>query len=1445
MTTWINRVLLLAFFVNCLQLQAWAGPRRSSKKRQALEQRVEQQVTVAVEQSWKTAKAELEAVLKEPDLSSTEKQFARLELQIINTQLEELDALDSDNAYDIARINRVYHNRIGSLKAREDDLEVQEALRLFYQEATQDSSVAWAVFGLHNHAQKMATKNQQEDSQFNKAKATLTRPFAAENLHALPQDNTRVVTVRPNLVQSPTAPSKTNVLKLWEDNKITLEDVVEYADPIVTSAEDQPSTQEIADAAMLLFSLFYAYNAQADKLDEDTLKNTAWLAQRLKYRAAHQLHVLQQQAQNANPLPFVQARGNLLLLTMQLNTFLSKHSGLLETKDDTQLPQYRTAYEELKGYNQGIFSYANVGRAISAEVKQALQSKPNANSAAFGILAPNLAYAIRFAMFTEDINSLIDFMVLVNKDGNKMHGENEQFVSAVFGSIFDTLINYSVSENTQRRVKQLLICAAAPKCTYDDEKLTNAVNVRTQALAVSSMLRQVAKNNKVTTDQGEEELKPIALNKALFNDRDFRTAMARFAVDLYWPTQRWNVTNNDVKTYGLQLDELQKFGNYLATMYESFLPVPEPKSTFKTIQEGIYEGCLIREVDTQHLANLKSLNATRQGSITRATSVHGKPCKENPASTQYGGFDNLVVTDSRGYVHGITALNPYNRDRAVRNFVTGFVTEVATWYMWGAAFKAMGYLWKAVKISAMAGRVAVKAPIGLRTMRFQSKFSQAWKYSTRSFEKEAGIVNLSKQGETITVELHRPGFQGYVMHFDKAVLEGHSLKSLKGRVLLRRAMHRKAFAQYGKAPKTAATGEGVVANASSQIVKAETTNELAQEILRPLTKAEQQAVREEKAIVDAVKTKLAKAEEFEVIPSSVESPFTLYRPTNAPEVFTDLSTGLPEKAVLDPVTGNVAGELSGNYAGTIVSPFTKNTVAYNIAAGMMKGHSVPLSLTGRTAYNMFPVLRDLNGLTKFVATLSVTDQLAYHLYTKPYMEKFAKQQDEKFTALSGLKKDPAATDGPKNILDQVQSLQTALDTPTGATISGAFLGANQALNTLLPQPIQALRRDLFQFTTDVMTTIDGPVTHQLEKVSLGETIPGAAQIALLPVMLASDPTPQPSEAAKISYMTAAHQQRVDDAIQKHSVTEFTDTIDKTLKELNQTQSDFLKSIESFKPAPQFRREVKRTYRVYEQSLKRLKLVAQNDFEGAQKSFEDAFAKFINTQGDIATRAIAQFVQHEKQETLQSNVAAFKEGFQTLFTEQDEKELQNMILAYYNNYQAAMTQFYTAAPQALKTGKKAEDIQQAADQELVRTNNEFMAQRNALINRLNDRADQLAAQQPLDGQDPLIQKYQLLTGYAQESELSYTLSLAEDAPEELRASLNEVYAAFNQDLFNAYASAQSVEDFQNTYSRLVVKRNQLWDAAKAELLSKNAEYKKWLKKDNSSFSSQATKTEING
>ena len=1321
MNTWICRILTVVFLLNTLPVEVFAQymPRKFDQK--ALEQQIGQK---SIEQLRQEEKAELERVLQSKDLSPRERKFAELELEIVNTEIEVLERQASSNSISyINKLPAVYAPRLENLKAREAVLEKEEALNDFYQKAESLPWIGAAVAALHTYTDNANRVADAQDKEFQAAKASLDMGLVfrqPQNVLAFGENGFTF--------NGMSIGNFSSVLTQWENNEIDIEDLIEYVDPMTPwslTNGNQYTISNLSEAAELLYMIFLSYNTNKEQLDEETKSNALWVAKHLKYRVIYQL------ARQKN----LQARAHLMLLLIQVNSFVDKYNSETQEQRDTD----RTA----EGFdmiatelNEGLKEYptwniGNVTQALVAQVKQELDDLPSQDSPLFEDLRRDLSVLVSYLMMTGDQQNITDILILINKDGKTFHGKREALVTEFFSAVADVMINLPVSHNQQLFVKDLLNCSAAEKCTYlEHGKVSNAVNVRAQSVGLASLLKQASEASASSVS-------------SVFNDPNYRARMAGYTVDLYAQTVEFNahkqyssqITQYPIERYGMELDELQKFSDAMTAAFETFLPVPEPKVTLQTETSGLYRGCIGRKFHgTDVLMNPSDLARTDQESVNSLNPVDedGKPntsvkCSDNMSISFYGGYNTIIVYDSARNMKAMKKTTLEHKYLAAEDFAISLGWEAITWYLWGAAFKAIGYAWKFGKAAIVATKTAAKARNGMRIARFESRFSQAWKYYTNGWKTEMGIANMTKQGGKYVVEMSRPGMKTLTV-----TLEGVSTRTLKGRILFRRALQRKVLEG---ATKASTKGSGAARRAATT----------AREFATPMTKAAQREVALEQPFVKAVRQEMGSGSSFNVV-RETKSGAKLYSPVNA-ERFIDVATGMPEKLTLDVATGNLFGEVSGAYMGTAV-PAGQTLSASNVAAGLAKGGvsgSTSLSLTGRYLWNSSSILSGEWG-TKALLIMMGADYPTYYLYTKPYTEKFAKRQEDYFSKKYGLDQSQlTGEDNGGNILTSLQTLTSTKDDPSWAAMSGAFLGFNQALNYVLPDWLQTGRRWLFNQTNNAIEAIDGPI-----KDKVGETIPTPAQVGLMPFVLASDPTPtiEDGSATDEQYRQAAHNQRLQRAMDGHDTKTYQASLDKEIGQIQSASEQFLKEggdVSNFlKALPDGKKEMKTAYQVYIQKLKEARQVAETDMDKAQKLEEEASKTFLNTQASIMKRAIQAYLAAEKPETMRKQIEIFANNFNAsasvedleeepvdaddevvvvgkarkFFTKKEKNALEKIINEYYKKKEQYLIDFYTAPAKSLKDNQDVDAMQKTAQQNLDQLERDVDTQLRNLQNSLS-------------------------------------------------------------------------------------------------------------------------------
>ena len=1335
MNTWICRILMVVFFINTLPVGAWAGRRKQTPKfnQQALAKKIEH--STSTEEDLKQEKAELEASLMHANLSPRERKFTELELKIVNTRLEWLHVVTTSN--DIGDINSriavLYDNKIKELQASEKLVEKQEAFNDFYQQADSLTWIGAAVGALHNAAKEIYDSSlrvyqyDQKVSELKEQKRTLAGHYTNPT-DAIPANQQAVPAG--DLINF-----NSEVFDLWEQNKIDMEDLVEYLDP-VDGLPPANHLMTVADAAELLYIFFLSYNSNQGQLVGEEKDNALWVAKRIKVRATRQLSIYEHYG-------LLEARTNLTLLLIQVNAFLDRYYK--ETEQEKKADRERPGYDMIaKELNEGMnayraWTYSDMTQNIYNAILKEIAAKPSQDSAAYEYLRRDLAAAVSYLFTLDNQAQLSNILVQINKDGKTFHGYNEALVTEFFSAIYNILLIIPTSHSQQSYVQNLLQVAASSKARYgNDTVISNAVNVRVQALALASVLKQAADTHTVKIFESPKKIDLPYLEAGLFTNADFRQSMADYAVEVYAPTVEWNVgrrfysdiREHPIERYGMQLSELQELSNHLTFIFRSFLPVYEPNAVWSKEVTGQFKGCSTRGfLDSPKLMQEADLLRTDNNSHWQINPVFGDDtpntnikCSDHPSIVRFG-IDTVIVWDSTHSNKWAMKYTTPSHDRiAMEDMALSVMWEAVTWYMWGAMFKVLGYVGKASKAAIIATKTTAKARNGFRMARFESKFSQVWKYSTGAWQQELGVASVTKGGKNMVGKLFaRQSAQGeyYVVDvvregFEKITLEipakGISLRTLKGRVLLNRAIQRE-LREINVAGRATASTIGKAAGTTHTVKQT-------------LDHAGQAAVRDEQHLVQAVEKELASGRKFTVVETTVGKIVT---PTGSKLI--NPGSALPKNLTLDAATNNLFST-SGEYVGTVLSDGeTAVQVANQVTKGLVQSQSaLSPSLIGRYLANTYPITKEMWGITKLMIAFKIADPFVYSLYTKPYNEKFAKRQDDYFSQKHGvdqaaLQTQDAQTSPAGNVLTRVQGLQPKEEDTSWAAFSGIFLGANQVLNTFLPQWLQEGRRWLFKATEQVIETVDGPLKDLLP-ADQREAFPTPTQVALMPGVLLGDPTPtvEDGSAADEQYRMTAHNQRLKKVMDSHDAKKIQAANEKEIqvaqKDLDTTLQD--KDIKAFLNAiPTGVKEMKTAYNTYIQALKAATQLAQTDLKGSQKAADDAFSKFINTKAGILTRGIKAFLATEKPQTLRAQHELFEGNFPNYFNK--NKKAQERLTSIINNYYAkreeVLIAFYTADNDALKTKQPVQVLQEAATKQFAAIEEEVRKELEALQKEL--------------------------------------------------------------------------------------------------------------------------------
>ncbi len=1345
MNKWICRVLMVVFFLNTLPADVWAQWVNFAKLTSQVELKEEIQ-------KWKTTQEEVEAILRTDGDTMTlrERHYAELELEIAKTNLAYLNSKRSqtDKQANIAKIKELKESQTQLEKMQELDEQKADMLAIgkvgtlysFYSKAEREGYIDAAVIAMHKELAEYA-KQKEYEARMKQAQQEAAHPVVQV-------DNTRV-----ELPVLPLEPNpEMDVLKLWEDNNLTIEDLVELIDPLTT--DNQINARVVSDAAELLYLTYMSYNQGLQQLDPQTASNAAWMAKRIRMRAWHQLVHIKQHMHKGNAASLLPARGNLMLLVRHTRLFVEKFGTEGDREKDLNLPEWNTVRAEL---NAGIdeskkWKWNDITNDLLQEVKDDITSSSlfqDRSDRSF--LQTNLAFIINSLLMDGNTQGVEELLILINKDGEKYHGENEGLVNTFFATVYNALISVPLSTEVQQQVKTIIRCAAAPICLFKGAGVEqkNAINVRTQALATGSMLRQATGQVKFPDKTGVNVEAPF-LNKALFNDAQFRKTMASYAVDVYGPTVEWNVIDpKSVKRYGLDLNELKQFSDHMAFIFETFLPVPEPTLKDVSIKDGPYAGCTKKEIDATNFQNLTTLAGTVATFNNAGYGAGGKkyPCT-SPQLMPFGTASTVIALNSSNEPKGIRRYTPEHKYLSQQDIADGLeeltstiIIEVVSWYLFIGALDALKYVAKIGRAALLASKTAVRAKNGFRLARFESKFAQVWKYSTNAWKDEMGIVNMVKKGEYLEIEMARPGFKGYKFTIPA---KGASARTLSGRLRIRRALQSEIFEKHGL--------KEVVVNGKRMIkgAKASTTTTEAAQLSRSLTKAEQTIVKTEQAQVKAVTQELAKGNSFVQSDGMItvngavpNEPLYFDIPELGKSVVIEATENALGRTITtteldmartglfsagDRFTGNLIGLESGKYYGTVVNPLSQNLVAYDIAAGLFtEGAGSAAPLAPRFAYNWLKAstpawLRKIGGLTKTVTGMVLfTDPLVYYGYVKPYTTNLAEKNEKELSSAYNVDTEKAeqnAKDNPPTVMDELQSLQPG-DNTLYATILGGMLGINQALNWVLPTPIQGIRKDMFNFASDMATQMDRPFA-QLMPSGADRVLPLPGQVLMWPLYMFSDFTPGITDDMRQQYRQMGHNQALERAFKGHDANALKDAIDKEIRALADSKAKYMENVkEILSVLSDGKKQMKTIFDNYAAALTQAANMTQEDAEKASEMFVAASKTFANEQTALMRKAIDVYVKVAKPNMLKMNVDDFKKQFGDAFTPAMQQELEEYINQFFTDYEPVLVDLYTST-----TPKQVEARMTVANQALqdkikkLAARVQFARDIDGLLNALN-------------------------------------------------------------------------------------------------------------------------------
>ena len=1283
MQTWICRILTVVFFLNTLPTEVWAGKGLNQAQTEGVVEEKIQTRPYLAKDYWKDYESAVREELKRNDLSADETEYLKYELQKAHDQYEFAKKHASNKVH--AR-DKAIDEKYSRLQL---PIERIMTVKEMYRKARSSSWTGVAISLLHNKA--FSAKLAKNDLHQMSKQYQLSNPAApVSTTYVAPTPSFNVPQVSTNEA----------FLQKLASNEISYEDILDYMDPISSS-----SNENTQDAIKFLSSILITYLTDTTPIGSDEKANVIWTVTRIKMRALHQLYVLSQGSEQTR-MKALSTRASLLTLYTLGCQFLKKQGVNDEAEHAKDRQEYEAdAFESInEEIAQAIADYNTwrhldqLSKSVLNDTKQKIESEPASQATLNGISA----LTTYFFYNGQSFNTLL---AMINKDGKSFFGEHSQLVTEFFTTLADCLVDMPSTLDQQKNVKSLLLNA-----TFINK---NAINVRVQALALASVLVQ-AENGKLQQDGPSAH----TLKNGIFSQIDFREEMALRAAQIYATTTEWNghwdngangmVVN---ETYGIDTgsvtskypwwdiryfwdahmdsDNLQELSNHLAAIYETFLPLPAPSvKPLEKHTEGMYKGCWKSRVATNQKRTLSTLTAQKGlKAVKHPVDADGKVLNNIWCQfDKYGEIDNTIVwatnadNPNQKIAIGMRKNNPRNMNTTNKEYIKAFALEVLTWYLWGKALQALKRLWQLGRTFAIASKASVHAAKGMRLARFNGKFSQIWKYYGEGWKTQAGIAEIVGKRQC-TVTLARGG---KLAQFE-VDLGGRSVSSLAGRVQLRiearRQLLRIGADKTGQSivknsvketsAKTiinGATGKAVTQQPKHFAGKA-TADKLGKEgaklitddthfnikkWLSDLTPEEQTAFKEWQTMYNTTVRTYGKRTLFGRYNKARANTVKIKTPQGTAKeihfsaqdgIFIDPKLGLPAHAYGTTIYAATADEAA----------FLYNAVARDIMAG-----KIPTKFSFAYHYlGQLPGVQYTMGTVKFAAFLQVFDPMAYDVmnkYDELKHEKYVKQF--KIRDMADDEKKAVKEEITKDILKQIQSMENV--DKRGATISAAFMFFNEALdkglNYIGADGVIQFRRDMYEVVDQVIEKLDKPFKKLTGEER--EWFPYPAQVALVNILLATDPTTPEAQETKI-YREMRHSQDYQDAKDARTVTVFqekiTDQIDLSRKALN----DYMKgdlTADFIKALPGTKQNINALYDQYADKLSNIsqqagqtsptasKLQKEKALENAQNAMDTASKEYLQKRGEYMAAAIKRYMANDKQETLKAQKEIFEDDF---------------------------------------------------------------------------------------------------------------------------------------------------------------------------------------------------------
>lgn len=577
--------------------------------------------------------------------------------------------------------------------------ETLEALRAFYYVAVDSEDIKRTVWAMHEYAAKASSHPARNTD----LKTDMVTQVAETGKKA-------------KLGLQPSLDEVDDLVKAWSSGQLELENLVEYMDPLPPHSA---RNEEIAAAAAILFSYVYSVNRGDILVNKD---NFSWFLWRAQYRGFH--------AATSGRISSAQFAGS---ARIYLNLFLRESLEFLHKNRDYVLEEDEKQVKDI--------------------LKSKLEEYLRKSKVPQGLLETPLIRVYNSKVNIEDIPAAVTYSWVLNEGeglsaigSNSANLGNDNFKSGetpaelFFGTIYANLLTFPSSAKIYDNIKKVLENAVMPD---------KSIAYRVEALALASMLTQMARNGTIKASQKTNRPSFKVNVSSIFAEESFRKDMAEEAAGIYARITPGNGKDKnlfgspEITRYGLSATEVQNLADRLAYLFETFLPLDEPYYPNTKDGEGDYEGC--HNLPDYSKKSSKKLDVLPRGSVS-GYSKSNKPCKDADPNGWFGKATVLAREDSKTLrVIGMERYHSFGTFYERQDLAVEILGEVAEWYLWAGAFQLLEKAWIGLRAFTAATKAARKAEQGAKAARFSKKYRQAYKYYSGAMKAEREATTLARE----------------------------------------------------------------------------------------------------------------------------------------------------------------------------------------------------------------------------------------------------------------------------------------------------------------------------------------------------------------------------------------------------------------------------------------------------------------------------------------------------------------------------------------------------------------------------------------------------------------------------------------------------------------------------------------------------------------------------